>query len=64
MVSCLIRVSLKRCEGLGLFVCGVGVCAALADVRVAAQLSWCHWLRRPSFLRCVFLPALSRINWL
>ena len=32
------------------------------DLHAAVQLSQHHWLKRLSFLHCVFLPPLSKID--
>ena len=60
MVSCLIFRSLNHFEFI--FVCGVRECSNFIDLRVAVQLSQQHLLKRLSFLCCIFLPPLLKIN--
>ena len=61
MVSCLIFKSSSHSEFI--FVYGVRVCSNFTDLHVAVQLSQHHLLKRLSFLHCIFLPPLSKINW-
>jgi len=60
MVSGLMFKSLNRFKFL--FVYGVGVCSNLIDLHVAVQLSQHSLLKRLSFLHCIFLPPLLKIN--
>ena len=60
MVSCLIFKSLSHFT----FVYGVRECSNnFTDLHVVVQLSHHHFLKRFSFLQCIFLPPLSKINW-
>ena len=60
MVSCLIFKSLSHFEFI--FVYGMRVCSNFIDLHVAVQLSQHHLLKRLSFLHCIFLPPLLKIN--
>ena len=60
MLSCLIFKSLSHFESI--FVHDVKVCSNFTDLHAAVQLSQHHVLMRLSFLHCIFLPALSKIN--
>ena len=60
MVSCLINKSLSHFEFI--FVYGVRECSNFIDLHVAVQLSQHNLLKRLSFLHCIFLPPLSKIN--
>ena len=60
MVSCLMFKSLSHFEFT--FVCGIRVCSNVIDLHAAVQLPQHHLLKRLSFLHCVFLPPLSKIN--
>ena len=62
MMSCLILESLSHFEFI--FVCGVRVCSNFIDLHVAVQLSHHHLLKRLSSFHCIFLPPLSKTNWL
>ena len=59
MVSCL-RLKSKP---FWVYFC-VRVCSSFTDLHVAVQLSQHHLLKTLSFSNCVFLPPLSKINWL
>ena len=61
IVSCLIFKSLSHFEFI--FVYGVRECSNFIDLHVAVQLSQHHLLKRLSFLHCIVLPPLSKINW-
>ena len=45
-----------------IFVYGVRKCSSFILVQVADQFSQHHLLKRLSFLRCIFLPPLSKIR--
>ena len=60
MVSCLILKSLSHFEFI--FVYGVRVCYNFIDLHAAVQPSQYHLLKRLSFLHCIFLPPLSKID--
>ena len=60
MVSCFILKSLSHFEFI--FVYGVLVCFNFIDLHVAVQLSQHQLLKRLSFLHCMFLPPLLKIN--
>ena len=60
MVSCLIFRSLIHFEFI--FVYGVRECSNFIDLHVAVQLSKHSLLKRLSFLHCIFLPTLLKIN--
>jgi len=60
MLSCLIFKSLSHFEFL--FEYGVRVCSNFTGSHVAVQLSQHHLLKRLSFLHCIFLPPLLKIN--
>ena len=45
-----------------IFVYGMRECSNFIDLHVAVQLSQHHLLKRLSFLHCLFLPSLSKIN--
>ena len=62
MVSCLIFKSLRHFEFI--FVYGVRECSNFIDLHMAVQLSLHHLLKKLSFLHCIFLPPLLKINWL
>ena len=62
MVPCLILRSLNHFEFI--FVYGVRECSDFIDWLVAVQLSQQHLLKRISFLHCIFLPPLLKINCL
>ena len=47
-----------------IFVHGVRMCSKFIGLHVAVQLSYNHLLKRLSFLYCIFLPPLLKINWL
>ena len=59
MVSCLIFRSLNDFEFI--FVYGLRECSNFIDLHEAVQLSQHHLLKN-SFLHCIFLPHLSKIN--
>ena len=59
MMSRLIIKSLSHFEFI--FVYGVRECSNFIDLHVAVQLSQ-HNLMKRSFLHCIFLPTLSKIN--
>ena len=61
MMSCLIFKSLSHFEFI--FVYGERVCSNFIDLHRAVQLSQNHLLKRLSFLHCIFLPHLLKINW-
>ena len=61
MVSCLMFKFLSYSEFI--FVYGMRVCSNFIALHVAVQLFQHHLLRRLSFLHCIFLPPLSKINW-
>ena len=44
-----------------IFVCGVRECSSFILLHTVVQFSQHHFLKRQSFLRCVFLPSLSRL---
>ena len=46
-----------------IFVYGVWACSNVTDVHGTVQLSQHQLLKRLSFLHCIFLPFLSKINW-
>ena len=60
MVSCLIFRSLSHFEFF--FVYGRRECSNFIDLHVAVQLPQHHFLKRLSFLHCMFLLLLSKIN--
>ena len=60
MVSCLIFKSLSHVEFI--FVYGVRECSNFIDLHVTVQFSQHHLQKSLSFLYCVFLPPLSKIN--
>ena len=60
MMSCLIFKSLSHVEFI--FVYGVRVRSNFIDLSVAVQPSQHHLLKRLSFLHCIFLLTLSKIN--
>ena len=60
MVSCLVFKSMSHFEFI--FVYGVRECSNFTDLHAAVQLSQYHLLRRLSFLHCIFLPPLLKIN--
>uniref|UniRef100_A0A8D1JRY1 Uncharacterized protein n=1 Tax=Sus scrofa TaxID=9823 RepID=A0A8D1JRY1_PIG len=60
MVSCLSFKFLSHFEFI--FVYGTRVCSNFTHLQVAVQLSQHHLLSRLSFLHCIFLPPLSKIN--
>ena len=60
MVSCLIFRSLKHFEFI--FVYDVMVCSNFVDLYEAVQLFQHHSLNRLSFLHCIVLPPLLKIN--
>ena len=60
MVPCLVFKSLSHFEFI--FVHGVRECSNFIDFNVAVQLSQNHLMKRLSFLRCIFLPPLLKIN--
>ena len=47
-----------------IFVHGVKVCSNFIDLHAAVQLSQHHLLKRLSFLHCIILAPLSKIDWL
>ena len=61
MVSCLIFKSLSYFQFI--FEYGVRECSNFVDLHAAVQLSQCQLLKTLSFLHCIFLPPLSKINW-
>ena len=61
MVSCLIFRSLNHFEFI--FIYGVREYSNFIDLHVVVQLSQHHLLKRLSFLHCIFLPPLPKINW-
>ena len=60
MVFCLIFKSLRHFEFI--FVYGVMGCSNFIDLHAAVQLSQHQLQKRLSFLYCVFLPPLLKIN--
>ena len=60
MVLCLIFKSLSYVKFI--FVYGVRLCSNFIDLHAALQLSQHYLLKRSSFLCCVFLPTLLKIN--
>ena len=62
MVSCLIFKSFSHFEFI--FVHGVRVCSSVMDVHAAVQVSQQCLLNGLSFSHFMFLPPLSKINWL
>ena len=60
MVSYLIFKSLSYFELI--FVYSVRECSNFIDLREAVQLFQHQLLKRLSFLHCIFLPPLSKIN--
>ena len=62
MVSCLIFISLSHLELI--FVCGIREYSNSIDLHVAVQLSQHYLLKKLSVLHCIFLPPLSKNNWL
>jgi len=60
MVSCLIFKSLSHFEFI--FVYGVRVSSHFIILHAAVHLSQHHLLKRLSFLHCIFLPSLLKIN--
>ena len=61
IVSCLIFKSLSHFEFI--CVCIVRVYSNFFDLQAVLHLSQHHLQKRPSFLHCIFLPPLSKINW-
>ena len=59
-MSCLTLKSLSHFEFI--FVYGVKEYSSFIDLPAAIQLSQHHLLKKLSFLHCVFLPILSKIN--
>ena len=45
-----------------IFVYGVRKCSNFSLLHVVDQFSQCHFLKRLSFLHCIFLPPLSKIR--
>ena len=45
-----------------IFVYGVRQCSSFILLQVDDQFSQYHWLKRLSFLHCIFLPSLSKIR--
>ena len=62
MVSCLMCKSLSHFEFI--FVYGMGACSNFIGLHAGVQLSQHKLLKRLSFLCCVFLPPLLKINGL
>ena len=62
MVPCLIFGSLNHFEFILVYY--VRECSNFIDLHAAVQLSQHHLLKRLSFLHCMFLPLLSKNNWL
>ena len=62
MVSCLLFKSLSYFEFI--FVYGVKECFNVVGLHEAIQLSQHDLLKWLPFLHCMFLPSLSKINWL
>ena len=60
MVSRLIFKSLSHFEFI--FVYGVRMCSHFIVLHTAVHLSQHHLLKRLSFLHCIFLPSLLKIN--
>ena len=60
MVLCLIFKYVNYFEFI--FVYGVRECSKFIDLHAAVQISQHHLLKRLSFLHCIFLPPLSKIN--
>ena len=60
MVACPVFRSLNHFEFI--FVCGERECSNFIDLHVAMQHSQHHLLKGLSFLHCIFLPPLSKIN--
>ena len=61
-VSCPVFRSLNQFEFI--FAYDVRECSNVIDLHEAVQLSHDHLLRRLSFLCCIFLPPVLRINLL
>ena len=61
IVSCFKFKSLSHFEFI--FVYDVRVCSNFIDLHVTVQFSQHHLQKSLSFLYCVFLPSLSKINW-
>ena len=62
IVSCLMFKSLSHFEFI--FVYGLRVCSNFIALHAAVYLYQQHLQKRLSFLHCIFLPTLSKINWL
>ena len=62
MVSYLMFKSLSHFEFI--FVHGVRGCSTFIDLHATVQFSQHHLLKRLSFYHFIFLPHLSKINWL
>ena len=60
VASCLIFKYLNHFDLI--FVYDVRVCSNFIDLRAVVQLSQHHLLKRLSFLHCIVLPPLSKIN--
>ena len=60
MVSCFIFKSLSHFDFI--FMYDVRVHTNFIDLYAVVQLSEHHLVRRLSFLHCIFLPTLSKIN--
>ena len=60
MVSCLLFKSLSHFEFI--FVYGVRECSNFIDFHVAVKISQYDLLKKQSFLYCIFLPPLLKIN--
>ena len=61
MVSCLLFRPLGHFTFASVY--GVRECFNFIYLQVADQLSQHHLLKRLSFLHCIFLPPLLKINW-
>ena len=63
MVSCLVFKSLSHFEFMFVYVSNLYVeCFNVSNLYVADQISQNHLLKRFTFLHCVFLPPLLKIN--
>ena len=60
MVSCLVFKSLSHFEFM--FVCVVRECSNFIDLHAIVQFSQHYLLKRLSFLHCIFLPPLLKLN--
>ena len=60
IVSCLMFKSLSHFEFSSVY--GDRLCSNFIDLHVAVQFSQHHLLKTLSFLHCIFLPPLLKIN--